>query len=241
MNRSMLIWPMPLCALMLSSCGNNGKTPPKPNSATPLTGKTIVLKVRPSGKVHLNAAVGDTVMWMSGKSAQKVTFKGKAPCDEVAGTSNKTTETCTVNQNGIFSYTCDGCGDPALVVGSDMYPFEFTRAAKGMIVESAEVSIFCAESGNGTEVDLAKITIAPTDKETESRILWNIEGGYGIKTFSFRLADGTCDTTVTPGNVIDENHKLCVLLKDAPKNQTYTVKADACSSPVTGSIKIRLN
>ncbi|MGB7760044.1 MAG: hypothetical protein WBL61_09455 [Bryobacteraceae bacterium] len=214
MDVSKLMWTMAISVMggtMLGGC-NWGN--PKP----------VVMEVEAGGKVFLHLEKGDTVQWKGAGSAQLVVkFPIGSPCQGTSGPGGGW-NTCTVQTDGVFPYTCDGCADPAVVVGSGGGPL--TGAAQtlaGNPINAQAGYLFC-DSGVPKAYPDPLVT---ADGET---IQWFPAAGANLGAWQLTLQSGTCTETA-----VNQGQPVCTVQKNVPAGkQSYSITAPTCS-PTPGT------
>jgi hypothetical protein len=202
------------CALLLAAgCGK----------------QTTVLQIQSNGRGFLNPQKGEIVKWTTPDGGSvKVTFRGKAsPCEEGVSTS-----TCTVANDGVYLYKCDGCSDAnaGLIVGPNTGSLERPRG-QAPVVSGETAVVYC--EGSKTKVDPDPLSIASSTGGGVSRVQWFLAGNTTDRKFTVNLAAGTCSEPS-----IDQDHNVCTLLPEASKNQAYQVSA-ACGGNGSADLLIR--
>ena len=127
MNNYRLRWTLAVlvaAGATLGGCGNS---------------RPIVMQVEAGGKIFVRPQKGDVVQWIDANAqafAVNFPIPGLSPCKE-KGTS---LSTCTVDKVGVFPYTCVGCADPAVIVGSDVGPLTGTaRNPQGSVINTRTI------------------------------------------------------------------------------------------------------
>lgn len=183
----------------------------------------IDMEVEAGGKVFLHPLKGDIVHWTDQNGADlPVTFTipNLTPCTESGSSLSK----CTVkDKTGLFPYTCSGCADPAVVVGSNTGPLTAMDAKDRPAVVNADAGyLYCdPNSSTAPAVSPQNLQAGPSDT-----IQW-FATTPSLKPWTVTLTTGTCKELT-----IDDAHPLCTLQPGA-KSQNYSITATTCSGTNT--------
>ena len=221
MNNFKLRWTLAVlvaAGATLGGCGN-----PRPINPRP-----IVMQVQAGGKIFARPRKGDVVQWIDANAqafAVNFPIPGLSPCKE-KGTS---LSTCTVDKVGVFPYTCVGCADPAVVVGSDVEPQTGTARKPGGSVINAEAGyLYCDANSHAPKAYPDPLPAAGGDT-----IQW-FAAGSNIVSWNLALQAGTCSETT-----INQDQPVCTVKADAPKTQTYSITANACTGTGSAGLTIK--
>jgi plastocyanin len=191
----------------------------------------VVLEVQSGGKIFLRPKKGDVVRWVGADSqpvAVNFFIPGASPCKETGSSLN----TCTVvDTHGVFPYACDGCADPAVVVGSDV-PLQgavgTARKARGAVLNAQAGYLYCDPASHAPKVK--PDTLVATGGDT---IQW-FAAGPNIVDWSLILQSGTCNEST-----VNQSQPVCTVRADAPKSQNYPITADACAGTGSAGLTIK--
>lgn len=179
-------------------------------------------------KPALYAKKGDVLEWYKpdGKTDMPVTFSasGGSPCRE--GSATVTVCHVTVS-TGIFSYSCDGCRDPVVVVGksgSTAVLFQGMRSAEVPTGFNDPVGVACDSAGNAF--------VDPQTASVGDQFQWFATGAHPVPAWSFELADVCFE-----GSSFDQNRTTCTVKQDAA-GKTYRVSIPSCQNTKTYDAQI---
>jgi plastocyanin len=220
-NNFKLLWTLAVLVAAVATLGGCG-------NAQPISPRPIVMQVQTGGKIFVRPHKGDVVQWIdANKQAFAVNFfiPGVSPCKEMGASLS----TCTVDKAGVFPYSCVGCADPAVIVGSDVGPLNGTaRRPQGSVINADGGYLYCDASSHAPKASPDPLPAAGGDT-----IQW-FAAGSNIVSWNLVLQAGTCIETT-----INQDQPLCNVKADAPKTQTYSITADACTGTGSAVLTIR--
>jgi len=174
------------------------------------------------GDPLLYAKAGDVIKWSHQGNPLAVNFKyGANPC-----TAGDPVGTCKIQATrGEYFYDCQGCADPAIVVGSDV---SGRLTTKGGILPPPyatpkDPKVYC-DSGQ------AKVSQPITAKVGDSFEIYPV----GDITFSVKFLTPTC----TQGDSLTNSAPSCTVIQGAASQPAYPIHIDGCTTDGTGSLTI---
>jgi plastocyanin len=213
MCRSKLLWTLAVSVLgvTLAGCGKS---------------QHMTMEVEAGGKVFVKPKIGDVVNWVGtdGKpSVVSFTIPGLSPCQESGNVS-----TCTVVKAGVFPYSCTGCTDPAVVVGSDSGPFMGTKySPRNVAVRSDAAYLYCDASSHAP-----KASPDPLPASVSDTIQW-FPTDPKMANWTVTLQAGTCKE-----GTINQSQPVCTVQAGAA-SQTYSITADTCTGTGSAGLTIQ--
>jgi hypothetical protein len=187
------------------------------------------MSVTYDNKVAIHPKDGDTVRWKD-----MVTFGHYSPCKGHENDTGYKTYNCEVTVKegtayGHYRYSCGGCTDPEIVVGSDDSLYFDKIKPKPANVHYVYIS--CG-AGNTIKPDPTELSV--TMNET---IQWDPDGGLGQYPKTWTVTwDGT-PPTCTEGPINQGQRECTISGASAEYKYTVTSTDPACSG--MGSVKLQ--
>lgn len=194
-----------LCGLLLlSGCARRGFL---------AGGQKIRVQLQAGGKVFLNPDQGDVLTWVGPRNQALVaSFPHGTPCKE-----GSQTPTCTINvASGYYYYTCPGCTDPGIAVGSSNPISVLDFKPRQTAAQAVSSFIYCE---NDTTVAAERVTASVGDT-----IQWF--GSGPITNWTVTVAPNTCGE----GTTLSAASPVCTVISGAASN-TYQVQTSMCRVP----------
>jgi len=186
----------------------------------------MMMEVEPLGKVAPHPRSGDVLVWPKSAPASFVPVGGL--CDE--GKDNITT--CTIRkgldtgQARIFRYTCPGCTDPDVPVGSDIGVLKHPPLAQLPAAAAAmPILVYC-------DANTAKAYPAEAPVTKGQDIAWAPDGSLGPDT-AWRVYNliNAC-----PNDSYSDS-TLCRVKDTVTLPYTYRVHVDGCTTDGSATLK----
>jgi hypothetical protein len=174
------------------------------------------------GDPLLYAKAGDVIKWSNNGKPVAVNFKyGANPCS-----AGDAVGTCKIQATqGEYFYDCQGCADPAIVVGSDVsrvMPTAVTGILPPPYATPKDPKVYC-------DAGQTKVSQPITAKAGDSFEIYPV----GDIAFSVNFATGTCNQ----GDSLKNNASSCTIKIGATSQPTYPIHIDKCKDG-TGSLTV---
>lgn len=214
-----------LISLFLSGCKNE--------VYVTLSGKT--------GKVILNPHMNDVIHFQKPNTNLAATFLLLSPCKEGApltlNSPGMPVTSCTINVStqtfSRFLYSCPGCQDPEVVVGSDNEKTFLNGAA---FRADQTVGMLCTGAP-------ASIAVLPATALEGRVILWEALGDSSSSTYLSDWSITFTGNNPCTGGSISNGSPTCTVMTGAagatpPTSYAYTISSSHCANPGTGTLSI---
>ena len=195
---------------------------------------THQMEMRAGGKVYLTAYQGDVVKWKPAAD-----FPNHSPCKGHVGSPQKGVSSCTIdapNNGALYTYTCAGCSDPAIKVGTNVVLQGDSGTATNLTTASQPAPINC----DNNKKAIADPVSAPASNDgLSSNVSWYVDGEsdttpFTVSTFTLKgSASSPCaEDTQMPKIPINETHPYCTLNKGSAGVYQYQLTAKTCTGGV---------
>jgi len=217
----------PAAVLILAGCGDK---PALTIQYYPLL-QTSLPMVAPGATIYFRDATG--------KGFNPV-FKLPSPCSKKG--SDLANGVCVVDLNArhtLYPYTCTGCGDPDLAVGSDLQNDELGKTVAPVTAVPPALVQFGCDSGQPAKIvsgDPLSVSAA-----SPGSIVWVLSGNGGDPNWTVSdFEDGTTPTIICNSGSFNQSSSKCTLDPSkltAGHTYTYQVAANQCTGTTSGTIK----